>query len=405
MASLVKPTFFNRLPAYVAGISRTGQLRCRFTMMNPNLFTSKRTLLSDAYHADSPGSRELVLLSLSDEMKINLDRSFYDLKEPVMSVELHKYIDNVYDKEELDVAEGYLYCYRHSPVAHHLRPSTVHSWLRLCIELGYPKDALKVLQNKRDYGLFPENYTYNLLLDTFLRANDIKGACDVAVVMMKEETLENCPLSQLLSLYACHKYLKMGDIPEDEQWDIGMTIADASRGVGGSLSLSYHALGCAMTGDMNKAIRCLQNVAETDGSKIAQEALDRIAAILQQMEDENTELLGLFETTTKTLSNQGKVTADTLDLLLESEVSKRLPDLERKDTEEYTSILETWHAEHMEALEKKRIAELEAEREAKEKRLDELLRATGGITYWAEKIEEAKQRKAAAEGKAEIEHR
>eukprot|EP00057_Strongylocentrotus_purpuratus_P035434 XP_799111.2 PREDICTED: 28S ribosomal protein S27, mitochondrial [Strongylocentrotus purpuratus] len=403
MAALMKPTFLNKLSTLMATISRTNQLRCSCNMRTSILLQSKRTLLSDAYHGDNIWmNRERIVVDM-DEMKINLDRAFYDLKEPVMSVELHKFIDNVYDKEELDVAEGYLNSYRHSPVAHHLRPSTVHSWLRLCIELGHHKQALKVLQNKRDYGLFPENFTYNLLLDTFLKADDIKGACDVAIVMMKEETLEDCPLSQLLSLNACHQYLKMGDIPEDERWDIGMTLADASRRVDGILALSYHAIGYAMTGDMNKAIGVLQTASQDDGSKIAQEALDHIATIFQRMEDQNTELLNLYKTTTETLANQGKVTGDTLDSLLESEISTGLPDLERKDAEGYTSILETWHGEHMEALETQRIAELDVEREAKEKRLDELLRATGGIKYWAEKIDEAKRRKAASE--VEIEHR
>ncbi|XP_072166643.1 small ribosomal subunit protein mS27-like [Diadema setosum] len=376
--------YSQRLPSFLSLLMRKSRIFCAHDCKAQ----PTRTLLSDAYHAnDTWINRERIIVDM-DELKINLDRSFYDLREPVLSVELHKYIDNVYDRDELDVAADYLYSYRHSPVAHHLRQSTVHSWLRLCMELGFHEQALKVLQNKRDYGLFPDNYTYNLLLDIFLRENDIKGACDVAIVMMREETLENCHLSQLLALHACHAYMKREEICQEERWDIGMTLADSTRDVKSTLAASYHVIGHAMTGRLDRAVKTLQSVCSVGDIKICSEVINRLETEFSTG-DASEDLQVLFQNTVQELTNQNKVSSEGLDELMEQEMTSRLPALEEEGVAGYTALLEKWHQEHIEALEQKRLAALNQERVEKEMRLDQLQRAVGGIKYWEKDIEAA----------------
>ena len=85
------------------------------------------------------------------------------------------------------------------------------------------------------------------------------------------------------TIYPCMNIFNMNTLPllhvQDERWDIGMTLADASRRVDGMLALSYHAIGYAMTGDMNKTIGVLQTASQDDGSKIAQEAVSRMESL------------------------------------------------------------------------------------------------------------------------------
>ena len=52
-----------------------------------------------------------------------------------------------------------------------------------------------------------------------------------------------------------------------------MTLADATCGVEGTLAQSYHAVGYAMTGKMDRAIRVLESVHAVDGANISQEAV------------------------------------------------------------------------------------------------------------------------------------
>ena len=111
-----------------------------------------------------------------------------------------------------------------------------------------------------------------------------------------------------------------------------------------------------------------------------------------------------FQAAVAKLTEGGKITGDSLDSLLETEVSTRLPELERGDTEGYVELLEGWQREHMDALEKQRLAELEQERLEKEERLDRLLKETQGIKYWAKEIEEARRRKEAEQEEKSSQH-
>ena len=90
---------------------------------------------------------------------------------------------------------------------------------------------------------------------------------------------------------------------------------------------------------------------------------------------------------------------------MEAEIS-RLPELEAGDIGSYTALLEQWHGEHMEALDRQRLAHLEQERREKEDKLDQLQREAGGLKYWAQEIEKAQTKKAAAAAVGErVEHR
>ncbi|XP_022108449.1 28S ribosomal protein S27, mitochondrial-like isoform X2 [Acanthaster planci] len=363
----------------------------------------QRTLLTDAYKGTSAWRTRKILATNMDELKITLDADFFDFKKPVASVDLHKFMDNISDEHDLKSAEQYLYCHRHSSVAHHLRASTMHSFIRTCLDLGQADTAVKVLQDKTNYGVFPDNFTFNLLLDDYLERGDIKGAAAVAMEMMTLEVLtDEEPLSRLLALYCCHRYLKSGDSAREVMHDLGMTFADATRGQTSLLSSSYHALGLVMAGRLKQAARFLQAEAERTGDGgpcLVQEVVEGLLAVPEEQPDVEEELRGQLQECVSRLQAEGRISAESLDSLVTTEILPEIQRLQADHThaEQYPEMLAEWHRQHVEAVRRQIRAAQEYEMSLKKKKLEKLLEATGGLRYWLQKEE---RRKAAADAEA-----
>ncbi|XP_038068783.1 28S ribosomal protein S27, mitochondrial-like [Patiria miniata] len=365
----------------------------------------QRTLLTDAYKGTSAWRTRKILAVNMDELKISLDADFFDFKKPVASVDLHKFIDNISDEHDLKSAEQYLFCHRHSPVAHHLRASTAHCFIRACLDLGQANTAFKVLQDKTNYGLFPDNFTFNLVLDDYLEKRNIKGAAMVAMEMMTLEVLTNQePLSQLLALYACHQYLKSGDSTEEEMHNLGMTFADATRSQTSLLSSSYHALGLVMAGRLKQAISFLQATTDLTGDNepcVAQQAVEQIQTALESRSDVKEELRSKLQECLSKLQADSKISAESLDSLVAAETLPKVQELQQNHThsEKYPEMLAEWHLEHVEAVRRQIRAAQEYETSLKRTKLEKLLEATGGLKYWLEKEERRKREREAETGR------
>ncbi|XP_071844233.1 small ribosomal subunit protein mS27-like [Apostichopus japonicus] len=346
-----------------------------------------RNILSDAYRAEDAWQNRKRLEVHMDDLRVKLDQDLLTLKKPVASVDLQKFIDNIINEDELKASEQYIYSFRHTPVAHHLRPYTIHSWLRVCLDFHQPLRALRALQDKTHYGLFPDIYTFNLLLDHFLRSKDYHNAYLVAKEMMLIEVMNSStPLAQALSLYACHHLLKQGSPQEDEKWSIGMTLADATRDNSSCLSRSYHVIGYCMTGNIKPISKILDHWlsgSSEDDKIVTQEAVDHLKEALETAVTEDAKMK--IQEQFQSLESSGRIEKASLDELIETTILPVVGNLEKDGIDNYPKVLRDWHSTCVEAIKLQKEDKNQMERKAKEARLEKLLQEVGGVEYWIEK--------------------
>ncbi|KAL1122522.1 hypothetical protein AAG570_002853, partial [Ranatra chinensis] len=112
--------------------------------------------------------------------------------------------------ECLDELEDLVHKLRLSENATMILPSTHHAVVRVFTESGNGTDGhqrlLRILDDRLNYGIFPDAYTTLLLMDDFIKKGDFRSAAKVAALQMLQEDFSE-PLVAYFSLYSCHRYL------------------------------------------------------------------------------------------------------------------------------------------------------------------------------------------------------
>ncbi|XP_036385052.1 28S ribosomal protein S27, mitochondrial [Megalops cyprinoides] len=390
-----------------------GSVKC-----STHMFTARRCLLSPAYlDASIWEQREKDPQNLA-ELALLMDRT-YERKLPVSSLTISRFVDNISSKEEVEQAEYYLYKFRHSPNCWYLRDWTIHSWVRQCLKYGARDKALHTLKNKVQYGMFPDDTTFNLLIDSFLKEEDYKGACAVVEEVMLQEAFD-LPSTQISSLYAVTKHLATKpELGWREERSLGATLLIAGLKQENSVALSAQLLGCALLGKvemsrgirdvyhempliwtpgyLNRALNVMEKVCSgaTD-VKLSKEVLDCLEGVLQGLssapeagadegeeaapdaktdetvrEEDQLERARLpeyasrFQDLSSKLRSLDGVEPSSLHALVSALAEQELGAAERADTERYTGKVQEWEEERQHLVQR--------EKESREKALQERL--------------------------------
>ncbi|XP_070760809.1 small ribosomal subunit protein mS27 [Enoplosus armatus] len=387
--------------------------------LSPSL-SARRWLLSAAYtdikvwEAREKDPQNLAVLA------ITMDRT-YDRNLPVSSLTVSRFVDNISSREEVDQAEYYLYKFRHSPNCWYLRDWTIHSWIRQCLKYGAREKALHTLKNKVQYGIFPDDFTFNLLVDSYIKDGDFKSACSVVEEVMLQEAFD-LPSTQILSLHALGSYLATRpQLAVSDERSLGASLLICGRKQDNTVGLSAELLGNALLGKvemlkgihamfkgmplfwghgyLDRALAVMERVAVASGDvKLSKDTLDYMNELLQELsstsdsdssgeqsageedkkedpvdEDDQAERAKLpqyasrFKELSSQLESRGKVDSASFQALVTALAQQNLAAAEKPDLEQYESRVQGWEAEKRQLIQREKEMREKAEQEKQER--------------------------------------
>lgn len=194
---------------------RLGHKLCRVRCESKDLATwvQKRLFLSEAYRCEEAWSRRLEspLLQKIEPMTmyIQVDQKFQSIGK-VSAVDIDMFINSITDRVYVDEVMKTLHNFRQSVETTNIFDSTHHAVIRYFLQHDYVQELHEMLNDRLNYGIFPDHFDYNMLMDHFIKRQDYASAAKVASLVMLQEDADH-PITNTLCLYSCHKYLENPD--------------------------------------------------------------------------------------------------------------------------------------------------------------------------------------------------
>ncbi|KAI5702987.1 hypothetical protein M8J76_012074 [Diaphorina citri] len=243
-------------------------------------------------------------------MYLELDQQ-YNRHKKLHAIDVDLYVNSISNDAYTEELEDILYKFRLTPSTVDTMDSTQHAVIRLYLKLNKTQELLEILDDRLNYGVFPDEYCNNLLINHFIKSNNYRDASKIASLQMLQEDFSN-EITKYFSLYSCLKYLQAptpwntrteekstteaNDDDEDEvkvrvqylrnpYFDGHFDLKTANELIGKTLITigrlspedvlhqSYYLIGLGLTKDAKEAEQFLKNV-ESGKVKVALEGLE-----------------------------------------------------------------------------------------------------------------------------------
>ncbi|RWS26685.1 uncharacterized protein B4U80_01236 [Leptotrombidium deliense] len=364
--------------------------RCLSVLLKKrNVSSTVRTLLSNAYSCENEWQKRTETGVLSN---VDADKFFTEInlrfaqKKVVGAVDIDIYTNSASLVQHLDDCKHLLYKFRKTRRTKDTLESTHHSVIRLFLKHKQAEDLLSLLENRYDYGLFPDDQCYNLLMDYFITENDFRNASRVAILRMIQEDFDN-KLSNILSLYSLYNYLKddnrrpfkesakMDDdskeaeeeeevtyerVPYlrnehfDDHFDItnedhlcGKTLYLVGRNFNDILGRTSQLVGLAYYNKWSKADNLLKSFAEMSENIYAADTIKIVSQIVEKAPEDQKTVASTFLDNLKKVEN--KIAKEDIESLLQEKV-KEIEHLEEKDISQLKEKYPEWEKRRMDEL-------------------------------------------------------
>ncbi|KAH9393477.1 Mitochondrial 28S ribosomal protein S27 [Tyrophagus putrescentiae] len=155
----------------------------------------RRSLLSSAYACEDAW---LAQRQQCESLKhISPSRYFFELnnkyqqRKAVSAVDVDIYLNSLHRAENIDELEHIVRRLRASRETVNTLDSTGHAVCRFYLRHGKRDALLKVLNSRVEFGIFPDHFIANILLDGAVKEGDFEAAFEVVKLMMLQEDAGN----------------------------------------------------------------------------------------------------------------------------------------------------------------------------------------------------------------------
>jgi len=353
--------------------------------------TACRTLLTESYinypllkHCTADHESTKSVLFRFMDFDHCLERGY-----PATSLMIDRMVNEVSTKEHMEALRYYVYNFRHSVNGYYLRPWTIHNIVEKSMKLD-SSIVLNMLTHRAPYGVFPNVYSINLLINKLIKEENTKDSLFVAFHLFLLEMLDN-KVSQVLVMQCVKKYWNENCtddscVPTFENIEEQRNIAGILYTIGTLTSdTNLSAIGLAMLGKIEKengilsvfqhtwaplpdeegylerAVDCISSASDN----VSQQCLDVVESCLAGDED----FLTKFKEQVKNLQEKNLV-SDEEKLSISGRADVMLSQLPKYEADHVTSELEETAREWGDEREALLNAELELRREVERERTE-----------------------------------
>uniref|UniRef100_A0A1B6EEN2 28S ribosomal protein S27, mitochondrial n=1 Tax=Clastoptera arizonana TaxID=38151 RepID=A0A1B6EEN2_9HEMI len=192
-------------------VSRISYCSCRYvTKINRNNAILPRFFMSKSFYLQEEWDKRKKSPILSkidvDDLFCELDNQF-NTNTVASALDIDLFANAISDENHIDEVEDLVHKLRFSTEAVNILDSTQHAFIRLFLSFGSSKELMRILHDRLNYGIFPDDYCLILLMDKFIKEKNYSDAAKVAVLPMLQEDFQN-PIVKNMALYSCLKYIE-----------------------------------------------------------------------------------------------------------------------------------------------------------------------------------------------------